>query len=108
MGNTQNVQYKPDDKIVLKTQNTGILLSLDLFPNPSLEVVYLSSDNLPFGQYQLSVIDMNGKSHLTQSVQIYKAEQYTLNIKLLPAGSYIVQLKDQKNSVYTSGVFQKL
>jgi hypothetical protein len=108
MGNTQNVQYKPDDKIVLKTQNTGTVLNLDLFPNPSSDVVYLSSDNLPFGQYQLMVIDKNGKSHLNQSVQIYKAEQYTLNINLLPAGSYIVQLIDQKNSVYTSGVFQKL
>ncbi len=105
--NVQNVQFKPDDKIILKADNTVSLQILNIFPNPALDEIYCSTGRLPLGQYQLTLIDMQGKSNLIQSIQVINSDGFNLNVKLLPAGSYILQLKDQQNTTYHSGIFHK-
>ena len=78
------------------TLNTGIKnaasdLSFRIYPNPAKDYALLSWTNNAAGNYQLSVIDMMGRTVISQQVQAGMS-QYAINTSALPQGIYTVML----------------
>ncbi len=107
LDNVQNVQFKPDDKIILKTNNAGSIYAIAIFPNPASNEIYFSLNNLSSAYYNISVLDAQGKQHLTQKLFINENAGSKLNISNLPAGTYYLQISDKKKQKYSSALFQK-
>lgn len=101
------VQFKPDDRIVLKTSDAGSINTIGVFPNPANNEIYYSINDLPSANYYISIVDLQGKEYSTQKLFIQENIVSKLSIGELPAGSYFIQLSDKKKQKINSGVFQK-
>ena len=78
--------------------------TLSVYPNPATEkVTVVLPDNI--SGYSVALFDLNGNRVLTRNVAGGEAE-YTLNIKSLASGAYILSLFNDQH-VYTGKVIKK-
>ncbi|TPG65605.1 T9SS C-terminal target domain-containing protein [Hymenobacter nivis] len=66
-------------------------LAIGLYPNPAVASTQLDLSQLPAGTYQVSVVDMTGRSVLSASLA--GAQLHTLDLAKLASGSYVVQVR---------------
>ncbi|MGI4883986.1 MAG: Ig-like domain-containing protein [Janthinobacterium lividum] len=66
-------------------------LAIGLYPNPAGASTRLDLGQLPAGTYQVSVVDMAGRSVLSASLA--GAQLHTLDLAPLASGSYVVQVR---------------
>lgn len=62
-----------------------------LYPNPATTTTTLDLSTLPAGTYSVTLVDMTGRTLLTQAVQGGRHEK--LSVNALPAGTYLVQVR---------------
>lgn len=105
LDNINGTQFKPDDKILLKTDYVSPLSSLQLFPNPAQDQLYFSTDNLPSGNYYLQLLEPNGKLVLNQKISYAEGEHASISLGKLSPGEYIFQVLDRKSKKW---IAQKL
>lgn len=67
---------------------------LTIFPNPTTDILTISLIDLPIEN--VSVINVNGKTVIHDSSM--KRNQFSLNVKELPAGVYYINVKSSKGS----------
>lgn len=67
------------------------LESVSAFPNPVSD--FLAIQNLPDGDYQISIMDLLGKTVLVENLSI-KANSATLDMSTLTKGTYMLQVKN--------------
>jgi hypothetical protein len=107
LNNVTNVQFKPDDKIVLKTSDDVSVQTIGVFPNPAGAELYFTLNNLPSGYYNVAIVEAQGRISSKQKMFIDEREISKLSIGDLQAGSYFLQISDKKNRKYNSVPFQK-
>lgn len=101
------VQFKPDAKIILKTDDAGSIHTIGIYPNPADHQIYFSLQNLNSGYYDVSVFDVMGKEFATRKIFINENTVTKFDIDNLPAGAYYLQISDKKKQKHSSGLFQK-
>ena len=70
-----------------------------VFPNPTKDVVYVSTSD--DGEKQLRVMDMAGRMVINQTVQ---GEMQTLDMAKYPAGAYFFQVIYNDGTILTEKV----
>lgn len=88
------VQYKPDDRIQLKTTHEGNSIALSLYPNPAQGFLSVSNQYLHSGTYPYRILDITGKPIQSGKLQLVENESYSIPIHDLKAAAYIFQLLD--------------
>ena len=78
--------------------------TLGIYPNPATEKVTVALPDHSSG-YSVALFDLNGNRVLTRNITGGEAE-YTLNIKTLAAGTYILSLFND-NHVYTGKIIKR-
>lgn len=78
---------------------------LNVFPNPASEKVTITLPNDNGQGYTLALFDLNGNRILTRNINGGNSE-YTLGIKNLAAGAYIITLFNEDN-VHTGKIIKK-
>ena len=66
-----------------------------LFPNPAGDQLQIKFSQKPEDKYQLSIYSIDGKV-VFNSLRMYSSEQPSMNISMLPPGSYFLQIKSNK------------
>jgi predicted nucleic acid-binding Zn-ribbon protein len=68
--------------------------ALRLFPNPAEEKTTIETD-LSEGTYQIEVVDLNGRTVLSQKFEARESgiNQFTINISELSNGMYIIGIQ---------------
>lgn len=69
-----------------------------VYPNPATDKLFVNSkDNTP-GEYNLSVVDMNGRVVMQNLLGYVNADQqFELNLNNIPSGVYIVNIASEKS-----------
>ena len=78
--------------------------TLGIYPNPAIEKVTVVLPDHSSG-YAVALFDLNGNRILTRNITGGEAE-YTLNIKTLAAGTYILSLFND-NHVYIGKIIKR-
>lgn len=91
------IQYKPDDRIQLQTANGSNSIALSIYPNPTQDLLVLSNFSLPSGSYNYHVLDVNGKTIQSASIQLTENESHPIQLRGLKSGNYIFKLMDTKS-----------
>jgi hypothetical protein len=76
--------------IVSSVEDFSENLLVNVFPNPVLTELRINLDDIYEG-YQLSLIDINGKSVLTSPI---KGKENSINVSFLSAGIYLLLIQD--------------
>ena len=73
--------------------------ALRLFPNPAEEKTTIETD-LSEGTYQIEVVDLNGRTVLSQKCEARESgmNQFTINISELSNGMYIIGIQGKADS----------
>lgn len=108
LNNVLSVQYKPDDKIILKTNDASSNNEISIFPNPATHVISFSLKQINPDYFVVSLLDLQGKSYMTKTIFINDNSESQLNIDELPSGSYFLQISDRKKQKFRSMVFEKI
>ncbi|MCF8295103.1 MAG: PKD domain-containing protein [Bacteroidales bacterium] len=67
--------------------------TISLYPNPATDKVYLSTEMIAAGRYDISMYDITGKLLVAQSLQLGTGEHTTeLLVDMLAKGSYFVRI----------------
>lgn len=89
----------------LEQTNFNNNFQVTIFPNPTSEKLYINMGNLPEGEFNLSLIDSNGKRVLKKTISNNK-QLIEENIKNLAKGIYIGILQSDKESVNFKFIIQ--
>lgn len=89
----------------LEQTNFNNNFQVTIFPNPTSEKLYINMGNLPEGEFNLSLIDSNGKRVLKKTISNNK-QLIEENIKNLAKGIYIGILQSDKKSVNFKFIIQ--
>jgi secreted PhoX family phosphatase len=82
------------------TEKTIAFNDIKLFPNPAVDRLTIEFYSQQFGEIDLSVYDIAGKKLTAQKLFAnYGINEYEIDVKMLPAGKYIVKF----NSKYGTG-----
>ncbi len=72
-------------------------LDINVFPNPATDLIAVQIGNLVADDYQVDLIDMNGR--LLQTDNIYKGSTIaSFDVKTLYSGMYLVRISNGENS----------
>lgn len=69
---------------------------LTVYPNPASDVLFLQLDMEVSDNLNYSLTDLNGRTIFRKQLKESNAQ---IDVSMLPAGSYIVKVQDQKNSL---------
>lgn len=75
----------------------GPNLNISLYPNPAVDVIYLTFENYYFEKGVVRVIDMLGNCILEQNIDSYVSE-ISVPLKNLPDGIYFISAYDSNNT----------
>lgn len=79
------------------SSTTALKNTINLYPNPASETVYLSVDK--GGEYKIRIYDLSGKVVLKKDPEILTSnDSMEINISKLSQGTYILSLEGQKQS----------
>lgn len=85
------LQYKES------TANTS--LEFELSPNPANETIQINFATTQNTEHYLSIYSANGKAVFTKTLSVSSlANQHQVDVSNLPAGMYLVQLRNAKGS----------
>lgn len=70
--------------------------TLTVYPNPTSDVLYLQLDTEVSDNVIYNLTDLNGRSIIREQL---KASTTQIDVSMLPSGSYIIKVQDQKNSL---------
>ena len=87
----------PVDPITYKSQKVGV------FPNPATNIVNVNLAGFT-GKSDIRMFDVNGKVVLHRQVSMDNSQ---LDISALPAGVYIVRIKNGEQDVYTTKIVKQ-
>ncbi len=79
----------PDIMALLGVSNTAILTGILIYPNPTID--YIKVNFSETSNYQLGIYDLQGK--LIRSEAVRDADEKTLNLKAVAAGTYLLVVK---------------
>ena len=82
-----------------------VVAAVALYPNPAAATTTLDLSTLPAGAYQVTLLDMTGRSVLTTNA-LAGGQPHTLTVDSLPAGSYVVLVRGA-NATYTARLVKK-
>ncbi|MFT5764921.1 MAG: hypothetical protein ACI8X3_002355, partial [Saprospiraceae bacterium] len=70
--------------------------SLNIFPNPSSDIVYIRLENTHSHKVSLEIRDINGRPVFTQLYELTKGQTFNeiLSLSAYPKGAYIITLND--------------
>lgn len=84
-------------------------LSVDLYPNPTIEKLALVINTDEKKNVQLQIIGMDGKVLLLKSVSVQMGQQIQpVDVSVLQSGSYFLKVSAQDNTVLTVIKFEKM
>ena len=81
-----------------------VAAAVALYPNPAATTTTLDLTALPAGAYQVTLLDMTGRSVLTSTLA--GAQPHLLTVDSLPAGSYVVLVRGA-GATYTVRLVKK-
>jgi hypothetical protein len=82
---------------VTSTQDIDIISSLDLFPNPTTDVLNIEYSELETGNAELLIIDVNGRTIQQLTLNQISGKE-TLDVSNMTAGFYWIQIVNEKGS----------
>ena len=89
----------------LEQTNFNDNFQVTIFPNPTSEKLYINTGNLPEGEFNLSLIDSNGKRVLKKTISNNK-QLIEENIENFAKGIYIGVLQSERESVNFKFIIQ--
>lgn len=91
------IGYTPFTAIKESTANTS--LEFELSPNPANETIQINFATTQNTEHYLSIYSANGKAVFTKTLSVSSlANQHQVDVSNLPAGMYLVQLRNAKGS----------
>ena len=94
-------QHSPVRTVVFTAE---VAATVALYPNPAAATTTLDLTALPAGAYQVTLLDMTGRSVLTSTLA--GAQPHLLTVDSLPAGSYVVLVRGA-GATYTARLVKK-
>ena len=80
-----------------------------LYPNPVFDgVVKLDVESSEIGTMKVQVIDLAGRTHLTNELQIGGQKDLSVNVSALPTGYYIFKLYFKRRRGNVPGHYQQI
>ncbi|MGB4970866.1 MAG: T9SS type A sorting domain-containing protein, partial [Saprospiraceae bacterium] len=107
LGNPTTVQFKPDDKVFVITENEFAINQIKIYPNPSKHEINIASINLDPGSYTLVVTDVYGKEIVRSNRFISNVANLKLDISNFLNGAYYMKLINNKGAEKASQAFVK-
>lgn len=86
------------DEDALSTREEKIAVDVTIYPNPASDIVMLRTGEMPGTFTHLSVISLQGKVLMQQSVSLTANDEHSFNLRNVPAGMYIVALEGPTHS----------
>ena len=81
----------------VNTLEQGEIEFFSLYPNPASETINLDLKGFEGDEFQIEILDINGKLVKTQRTTIFNKEHLeTIDISTLPAGMYLKKVKNSK------------
>ncbi len=80
-----------------QVRKTESLLMVDAWPNPFQDILTIQVEGVETSSIQISAYDMTGRQLYQETSTA--ATQNQINLSQLPAGSYLITITDQVNSV---------
>lgn len=90
----ETMEFKGDNPASIF--NVPTTPSLSIFPNPASQYVQFDSESLSVEQFNLQIIDLNGR--VVQEVQQLNRGQHQIQLKNLAAGQYQVRFLSEKGN----------
>jgi hypothetical protein len=84
-----NLEMNTIDKVIFED------LKVTIFPNPTIDIIYISFQNNKFQELTLKLIDSNGKQILNQRLTDFKKIEQ-INLTGLPAELYILNISNKE------------
>jgi hypothetical protein len=86
----------------------GEKLAVKVYPNPMYDQVNLTFDSPEGFTAQIVVSDLIGRQHLAQKTAVFTgANQVNLDVNELPAGIYLVQIRNSNAILFTGKVVKE-
>ena len=70
-----------------------------VMPNPAVSQFVMQANIQAEGNVSLTLVDMNGKQQLNNTINAVQLKNYRVNVSNLAAGMYLLQVKDRNNKI---------
>jgi subtilisin-like proprotein convertase family protein len=96
--NSWSIEYCSGEREVLETQ-TFNNLSIAMYPNPATDVVSIKFNNI--SQLEVTLFDVLSRKVLFKTL---RKDNNDIDVSKLAAGTYMVQMKNEKNEILTKNL----
>lgn len=104
-GGSLSIGAQPGDGGTSPTKDVFQKASVDVYPNPTTDWVTLDIEQSSANEFSLTVTDVLGR--VVHNVQGLSAGLHLFSLQTLPAGSYIVVLRDKNGVIHYSAPIVK-
>ncbi len=97
----ESTSIDPEQRINSTTNNKiNSDLQIILFPNPTVDQLWLKSNTSDSYNVVLSIMDTSGKNHIQKNITLENFQEVEINqIDKLASGNYILVLSDNKSTI---------
>lgn len=94
------ISYSIQIDMILSVENEFVNSNIKIFPNPVSDFLNISMGELKDNIYKVEIINSNGQIVYSKQQYFLNKQQESLNISYLPIGFYILNITDNKNSIF--------
>lgn len=103
--NVVNWQIEYDGMTVTDMHSNKTRFSI--YPNPTTDYMYLKSYQKSFNELTFQVVDLSGKSIMSRNEKSNDQNLFTLNLKGLPIGTYLLKIYHNGSEIYTQKILKQ-